>query len=310
MLLFESRTFFAIFAQWLCLFFPSLLMKRLFLIVPALLLLEGCIQMIAVRSMEGIMDYGLEAFNEESDLQIAREALGGNLKLIEALIKADPQNEKFLLFAAQGYNAYGMAFAEDDSVERARVFYARGKEYGLRILEKNTGFKEAWDKDDEAFKRALNRFSKDDVPAIFWTASNWFSYINISRTEIAALADISKAAAMMEFVMSKDPSYYYGGAYLFLGAIEGTTPEMLGGKPEKAKEYFEKCLALNRNKFLLADLYYAKTYAVQVQNQELFESLLKKIDDTSIDVLPEARLTNAIAKQKAKLLRAQMNNLF
>ncbi|HEY6952663.1 MAG TPA: TRAP transporter TatT component family protein, partial [Bacteroidota bacterium] len=75
-------------------------------------------------------------------------------------------------------------------------------------------------------------------------------------------------------------------------------------------DYFEKCLALNGDKFLLADLFYAKTYAVQVQNQELFESLLKRIDDASIDVLPEARLPNAVAKQKAKLLRAQMNNLF
>jgi len=77
-----------------------------------------------------------------------------------------------------------------------------------------------------------------------------------------------------------------------------------------AKQYFEQCMALTGGKFLLAELFYAKTYAVQTQNQDLFESLLKKIDDTSIDALPEARLPNAIAKQKAKLLRSQMNNLF
>lgn len=285
-------------------------MKRLFIVVPLLFTLEGCIQTIAVRSMAGIMDYGFQAFNEESDLQIAQEALAGNLKLIEALIKADPGNDRFLLFAAEGYNAYGLAFAEDDSVERARMFYLRARDYALSILEKNQTFKDALDKDDSTFRGALQTFSKDDVPAIFWTASNWFSYINISRTDIAALADISKATAMMEFVLKNDPAYYYGGAYLFLGAIEGSTPPMLGGKPEKAKEYFEQCLTLNGGRFLLADLYYAKTYAVQVQNQELFESLLKKIEDASIDVLPEARLPNAIAKQKAKLLRAHTDSLF
>ena len=260
--------------------------------------------------MAGIMDYGLQAFNEESDLQLAHEALGSNLKLIEALIKADPENEKFLLFAAQGYNAYALAFAEDDSVERARLFYLRGKDYGLRILERNTKFKAALIADDATFRQAVESFSKSDIPAVFWTASNWFSYINISRTDISALADISKARAMMEFVLRNDSTYYYGGAYLFLGAIEGSTPPMLGGKPELAKQYFDHCMTLNGNKFLLAQLFYAKTYAVQMQNQELFESLLNNIDSTSIDALPEARLPNAVAKQKARLLRAQMNNLF
>ena len=285
-------------------------MKRILLFIPLLILMQGCIETLAIRSMQDIMDYGFQAFNEESDLEIAHEALASNLKLIEALIKADPDNEKFLLFASQGYNAYALAFAEDDSVERARMFYLRGKDYGLRVLEQNDKFKEALNGDDDAFRKALGTFSKKDVPAIFWTASNWFSYINISRTDVSALADISKATAMMEFVLRNDSTYYYGGAYLFLGAIEGSTPQMLGGKPELAKQYFEQCMALTGGKFLLAELFYAKTYAVQTQNQDLFESLLKKIDDTSIDALPEARLPNAIAKQKAKLLRSQMNNLF
>ncbi len=260
--------------------------------------------------MSDIMDYGFQAFNEESDLIIARQALASNLKLIEALIKADPTNDKFLLYATQGYNAYGLGFAEDDSVERARMFYQRAMAYGMRILERNAAFKAAEDKDLTEFTRAVQTFSKDDVPALFWTASSWFSYINISRTDVAALANISRASAMMEFVRKNDPGYYYGGAYLFLGAIEGSTPAMLGGRPDTAKKYFEHCLALNGGKFLLADLYYAQTYAVQVQDQTLFESLLKKIDDASIDILPEARLPNAIAKQKAKLLRSKMNDLF
>jgi len=289
---------------------PARIMKRLILIVPILLAFEGCIQTLAVRSMGDIMHYGFEAFNEESDLQIAQEALASNLKLVEALIKADPGNEQFLLYAAQGYNAYGLGFAEDDSVERARLFYMRAKDYGMRILERNARFKTAEDKNLDEFTRALQSFSKDDVPAVFWTASSWFSFINISRTDVEALAAIPKATAMMEFVLKNDSTYYYGGAYLFLGAIEGSTPPMLGGNPEKARQYFEESLAINGGKFLMADLYYAETYAVQVQNQELFESLLKKIDDASIDILPEARLANAIAKHKAKLLRAKINDLF
>jgi hypothetical protein len=215
-------------------------MKRLLLFIPAVILFEGCIQTIALHSMGGILDNGLASFNEESDLQLAHEALGSNLKLIEAMIKSDPENEQFLTFAAQGYNAYALAFCEDDSVERARVFYLRAKDYGMRVLMKNKKFNEALDSDITAFREAVKTFGKDDVPAIFWTAFSWGSYVNITRTDVAGLADLSKVQALIEFVAEKDPAFYHGGAYLFLGVIEGTTPRSLGGNPDKAKEYFEK----------------------------------------------------------------------
>jgi tetratricopeptide (TPR) repeat protein len=285
-------------------------MKKSFLFIAALFLFDGCIQTIALRSMGGILDNGLSAFYEESDLQLAHEALGSNLKLIEAMIKSDPENEQFLTFAAEGFNAYALAFCEDDSVERARVFYLRAKEYGMRILKKNKKFKESLEGDITAFREAVSTFDKDDVPAIFWTAFSWGSYINITRTDVAGLADLSKVNTLIEFVAEKNPSFYYGGAYLFLGTIEGSTPKSLGGNPDKAKEYFEKCLALNGGKFLMTQLYYARTYAVATQDQPLFESLLKKVEEASPDILPEARLANIIAKKKARKLLAQSNELF
>jgi len=285
-------------------------MQRIILIVITAFLFEGCIQTIALRSMGGILDNGLASFNEESDLQLAHEAFGSNLKLIEAMIKSDPDNERFLLFAAQGYNSYALAFCEDDSVERARIFYLRAKEYGMRILERNDNFKNALDGDITEFRDAVKTFKKEDVPAIFWTAFSWGSYINITRTDVAGLADLSKVQALIEFVAEKGPSYYHGGAYLFLGTIEGVTPRSLGGNPNKSKEYFEKCLQINGGKFLMTQLYYARTYAVTTQNQPLFESLLKQIEEASLDILPEARLANVVAKQKARKLLSQENELF
>jgi hypothetical protein len=285
-------------------------MKRLFFLIAAVFLLEGCIQTIALRSMGGILDNGLASFNEESDLQLAHEALGSNLKLIEAMIKSDPENDQFLLFAAQGYNSYALAFCEDDSVERARVFYLRAKEYGMRVLTKNRKFKAALEGDITSFRDAVKTFSKDDVPAIFWTALSWGSYVNITRTDVAGLADLSKVQALIEFIAEKDPSFYHGGAYLFLGVIEGTTPRSLGGNPDKAKEYFEKCLAINGGKFLMTQVYYARAYAVSTQDQPLFETLLKQVEDASVDDVPGIRLANVIAKKKARRLLAQENELF
>jgi hypothetical protein len=284
-------------------------MKKLPLLFAALLL-QGCIQTMAIRTMGGIMDYGLEAFMEEGDLKLAENALGSNLKLVEALIKGDPENKQLLLMASQGFSAYALGFAEDDSVDRARMFYQRGRDYGMRVLLQNKTFRESWDKDITTFNSALKTFSKDDVPALFWTAFGWGSYINITRAEISALADLPKVTAMMEYVKQLDASFYYGGPLLILGSMEGSMPKVMGGKPERSKEYFDRAVDITGGKFLLTYVYYAKTYAVQVQDQELFEALLKKVDAAPADILPEARLTNAIAKKKAKLLRDHINELF
>jgi tetratricopeptide (TPR) repeat protein len=285
-------------------------MKKTVLLVFLSFLLQGCIQTIAIRSMAGIMDNGFQAFNEESDLQLAHESLGSNLKLLEALIKSDPENTQFLLFAAQGYAAYALAFAEDDSVERARVFYLRAKEYGLRILRQNPRFAEAFDKREEEFRAALETMGQDDVPALFWTALSWGSYVNISRTDVNALADLGKVNAMIEVVGKKDPTFYFGGPDMLAGAIGASTPASLGGKPDEAKAHFEKAIAVTGGRFLLVHVYYAKTYCTATLNQELFDSLLQQVADTPVDALPGAQFANALAKRKALLLKAQESDLF
>lgn len=285
-------------------------MKTTLLSILFLFLLQGCVQLIAIRTVGGIMDYGFEAFNEEADLQLAQESLGSNLKLIEALLKGDPENEKLLLLAARGYSSYSLAFVEEESLERARFFYLRARDFGLRILNHNAKFHDALPKGVRSFQNALSGFGKNDVPAVFWTAFAWGSYINADRSDISALADLWKVNALMAFVLEKDPGYYYGGGYLFFGTIEGSMPPMLGGKPEQAKAYFEKCLEINEGKFLMTYVYYASTYAVQIQDRDLFISLLKKAIDTPLDVLPEARLPNAVAKRKAERLLSRVDELF
>jgi tetratricopeptide (TPR) repeat protein len=285
-------------------------MNKTLILLGLLILVQGCATTLAIRTMGGIMNYGLEAFNEEGDLQLAGEALGSNLKLLDALIKGDPQNRNILLIASEGYCAYALSFAEDDSVERARIFYLRGRDYGMKILDQNAKFREAMGRDLNSFRTALRALSDDDVPAVFWTAFGWGGYINITRTDVGAVADLPKVTAMMEFVRQRDSTYYFGGPYLFLGSIEGSLSKALGGRPEKSKEYFERALGINGGKFLMTYVYYAKTYAVQRQDQELFETLLKKVDEASLDVLPAARLANAVAKKKARLLLSRVNELF
>jgi hypothetical protein len=145
---------------------------------------------------------------------------------------------------------------------------------------------------------------------VFWTAFGWGSAISLSMADPNALADLPKAEGMMEFVARTDSAFYFGGADVFLGTLDGTRPKMFGGNTERSVQHFERALRINQGKFLMTYVYYARSVAVQTQNQGLFEGLLEKVDTASLDILPEFRLANAVAKEKAHALRARESELF
>jgi hypothetical protein len=290
-------------------------MKKFFYFPVVFLALQswscGVVQNVAVNSTSGILTYGQAAIFEESDLTIAEAAIPGNLKLVEALYRAkDGDDDKLGTMLAQGYTGYALAFVEDTDPERAKAIYTRARDYGLKVLRKNKKFDAAFDQDAAAFQEGVNTFTKDDVPTIFWTANAWGSLVNLGMADPEIVGDLSKVNALMDFVLRTDEQFYYGSAHLYFGTILATIPKVLGGRPELAKQHFEKCFAIGQNKMLLPYVFMAKSYAVQVQDKELFLSLLKKVEDAPIDILPEQRLVNAVAKRKAKALAARVDELF
>ena len=104
------------------------------LLLAVLFLFSGCIQSIAVSTVGGIVDQGFSAFTEETDLPFVEQALPGNIKLLEVMLKNSPDNERLLRLTSEGYSSYALAFLEDKDPVRAREFYLRGKEFGMRIL--------------------------------------------------------------------------------------------------------------------------------------------------------------------------------
>jgi hypothetical protein len=285
-------------------------MRPILISALALVFCSGCFQQIAVDSLTGIMENGFEVLNEESDLDLAGTSIAGNLKLIESVIRTDPGNRDLLMMACRGYASYAMAFVEDDDPVRAREFYRRGLGFGRQLFDQQGKIARSFDGPSSDLEAALAAAGDGDVPAIFWTAVSWGGYVSLGLTDPDALAALPKVEAMMNFVRDRDPGYFYGGADFFLGTIAGSRPPILGGSPEASKEHFDRALSLSGGKFLLTYVYYARTYAVQVQDSVLFGSLLTAVDTASIDVLPAARLSNAVAKRKAALLRGKVNELF
>ncbi len=272
---------------------------------------QGCsFTSLTIGATSVIIDGGFKAINRETDLKLAAAAIPSDLKLLDGLIIEAPNNEKLLLLGAEGYTSYALGFVEDSSKPRASLFYLRARNYGLRILFKNGDFREHFNGDLTDFKKALDKFGRSDVPAVFWTANAWGNYVNLNRDNVDALADLPKVEAMMKFVLRYDPSYFYGGAHLFFGTILGSLPAMFGGDTTASRENFEDAIKISDGKFLMTYYYYAKSYAVMTQNKQLFRSLLNKVIDAPANLLLDQNLANQIAKQKAEELLKHESDYF
>ncbi len=273
--------------------------------------LSSCsMQSLVISQMEPILDNSALALFEETDYDFARHALPGNLKLIEGLLKSDPENEKLLLLASQGYSGYALGFVEDEDPERAKVLYLRARDYALTVLRKDEAFINAEQAGVDNLQLLLDTYDVDKVPALFWAGFAWAGYINLSLTDPSAIIELAKVQAIMERVEQLQPEYFYGGVNLFFGSVYGMKPRMMGGDPDKAKEYFDKSMAITDHKYLLAYIYAAKYYAAKTLDEESFDAYIDKVEQTPVDVLSGAELMNAIAKEKAKFLKSQKEELF
>ena len=285
--------------------------KNYLILIFTLFVFSACsLNKIIIRQMEPILQQSSTALYEESDLQLAEQALAANLKLVEGLLKNDPQNEQLLLLLAQGYSGYALGFVEDTDPERAKVFYLRARDYALQVLRKDQAFLNAEQNNLDEFTTVLNTYNATKVPALFWAGFAGAGYINLDLGNPMALMDLPKVQLMMDRVEAVDASYYYGAVYLYQGSVLGMKPVIMGGNPEKAKEYFEKNLELNNKNFLLAYIYMAKYYAAKTLDEKLYDQYIKTVIDTSIDVLPEMRLINQIAKRKSELLIRSKEDIF
>ena len=246
---------------------------------------------------------------DEGDLQFAESAITGNLKLLEGVVESDPTNVKYLQLACMGYASYALAFAEDTPA-RALLFYSRAFAYGQRGLMARGIPKSAFTADAGTMRVALKKLGRGDVPLVFWTANSWGSAINLQQDEPDAIASIPTSNALMEWVRDREPDFFYGGASLYFGVYYGSYPPALGGRPDLAKANFDRAVASGKGKFLMTDVLYARTYAVETQDQALFQELLTRVVNAPPDILPEQRLANAVAQKRARQLLARAEELF
>jgi hypothetical protein len=205
-----------------------------------------------------------------------------------------------LLAGAKLYDAYASGFV--DNPARAQHMAERAYGYAKRALcLREKELCQALDAPFDAFEVALDKSNRGDVETIYGFASAWAGRIQVNTGDWNAIADLPKLQALLMRLVSINPQYDNGGAYLYLGVINSIRPASLGGKPEEGKANFEKALELSQGKNQMVRVLYAQFYARLVFDQQLHDKLLNEVLAAD-PVVPKLTLINTLAKIRAKAL--------
>lgn len=256
------------------------------------------------------MDSQYAAINEETDLALAAQAIPASLKMMEGLLKEDPDNPNLLGKLAEGFCGYAFGFVEDDNPKRASSLYLRGRDYAERELAATGGPEHSVGMNLAPFKESLKGLNADHRHSLYWMGQCWASWLLLNLDNLQVFIVSPKVEAVMQKVLTLDESYHFAGAHLFFGAYYGGRPKIVGGDVNKSKLHFEKALEITQHKFLIAYILYAKTYAVRTQDRLLFKKLLDQVIKAPVELLPGQQLANSVARRKAQKLLESTDDFF
>ena len=282
----------------------------------------GCsIKTMAVKTVASTLAESGTTFTSDEDLQLVGDAIPFALKLYESLLESVPKHVALLLATCSGFTQYAYAYVETDAEalpsirqaeiqalrDRALKLYLRGRGYCFRAMNATfgAGTSEALVQKPET---AVAKAKREDVPLLYWTAASWGAAISLGldRPEIAI--DLPTIRVLADRAISLDGGWGKGTLHELFISLD-SLPEVLGGNPARAKEHFDKAVALHNG---LSPAPYVALASLAVNNQDRaeYERLLKAALAIDPDKDPANRLVTLVAQKRARMMLERVDDKF
>lgn len=282
-------------------------LKSATLLSLVLLFGTACSSMMSSATSNLAKNLSLSIQNH-NDPETVATALPAYLLMIDSFIESDPKNINMLQSGAKLYAAYASTFVNEPS--RTKKLSQRSLDYALSAtcLQKQAACNIKSMKFD-SFKQIIDSFNKENISTLFILGQSWAVWLQANKEDWNAIAELPRVRLIVEKVMAMDETYQQGSAHLYMGILQSLLPAALGGKPDIAKQHFEKAISLSDNKNLMAKVSYAEHYARLVFDQELHDRLLNEVINAKTEQ-PGMTLMNTLAQQKARQLLASGKDYF
>lgn len=269
------------------------------LLVISTIFLSSCGSIMSSASNQLAKDLAVSIQNH-NDPDTVASAIPAYLIMLDGMILRNPESTGLLQSAAKLYGAYASIFVTD--IQRARHLSQRALDYAskaacLQIADLCQPQKVSF----AAFQATVQDTTKEHIDGLFTLGQSWAVWLQSRRDDWNAIAELPRIRLLIEQVLKLDDSYQQGSAHLYMGILQSLLPENLGGKPQLARQHFEKAISLSDNKNLMAKVSYAEHHARLVFDKELHDRLLKEVLESKTEQ-PGLTLLNTLAKQKARAL--------
>ncbi len=261
------------------------------------------------------------SYASDNDPEFVRLAAPSTLKMIEMLLEEQPRNEGLLEAACRGFTQYSYAFLQVDAElappsegvraaelrRRARAMYVRAADYCWRALEiRHPGVRAAIAADPE---HAASSMTVADVPLIYWLGGAWGGELNLDDRQLQRLTELVAIRVMLTRALALDEAWEQGALHEAFIVLDGMSP-LLGGSSTRARQHFDKAVALSEGQSAFAYVALASGVSVRAGDRAEFDRLLKAALAIDVNARPSLRLANLVAQRRARGLLADASRLF
>jgi predicted anti-sigma-YlaC factor YlaD len=222
--------------------------------------------------------------------------------------------------ACSGFTQYAYAFLQSDAdvgdpasgttkdlKARGAAMYERARGYCLRALDvRHPGAARALQADP---KTILPTMTAADVPALYWIGVSWGGGLLLTDNPLARIGELATVRALLTRALQLDESWEGGTIHEAMIALE-SLPALLGGSAVRAREHFDRAVALSNGESAFAYVALATGVAQPARDRAEFERLLRAALAIDVAERPSIRLANLIAQKRARYLLTQTDRLF
>ena len=283
----------------------------------------GCsLRRAALQTIGEVLADSGKTFSADDDPELVKAALPFSLKLTEALLVESPRNPGLLTAAASGFTQYAYGFVQQESdvlrsldlarsrelQARAKRLYLRARDYGLQGLEVTwPGFVEGLQGDPGKAVAVLRR---EDVPLLYWTAAAWSAALAADKGDALLISDLPKVDALLERALELDEAFGYGALPTLMITYETVRQGVDGDPYARAEQRFHRALALSAGKLAGPYVNVAEAVCVPTEDRTRFLQVLDAALALDPAAAPEVRLNNLIMQDRARWLRAHVDDYF
>ncbi|MFU8876922.1 MAG: TRAP transporter TatT component family protein [Wenzhouxiangellaceae bacterium] len=269
--------------------------------------LAGCGALIDRATTNFARDLERAVVDYDAPLVVER-GLPAFLLILEARLNNNPNDAELLRTLSSLTATYSGLFVEQPEVQRRMT--ARALRYaGRAACASGSALCDVRSRPFLDLEPVVAGLDEEEIETAYGLATAWVSWIAAHSHDYGALADLPKVELLLERVAELDPGHDDGAVWLYLAVLNSQRPPAAGGRPDLAREYYQRAREISEGRNLLVDVFMADEYARLVFDRELYVELLEGVVEADPDQ-PGFTLANHIAQQRARQMLDHTSAIF